>query len=231
MNPKISVILPTYNREKLIFQALGSMDEQSFKDYELIVVDDGSEDNTEKVVKRFQKRIDIKYFKIPHGGEVVALNHGFARSRGIYETYITSDNVFFSNFLGQLTGILDNDSSIDFCYADFLEFNENTHILGEIIRPKTIKPPFVMEHLTHGYVMGICFLFKKEIREKVGPFKQSHCPDYRMVVDMAKQGAKFYHHESILGINRKHKEQGSKIHKRKIDKEVLEIRREVVACL
>ena len=96
MNPKVSVIIPTYNRANLLARAIKSVLNQTFQDFELIVVDDGSTDNTRKVVEEFQKKDSrIKYiFQENSGGPAKPINTGIKNSKGEYITILEDDDEF-----------------------------------------------------------------------------------------------------------------------------------------
>lgn len=92
---KVSVVIPSYNREKVIITALNSVLKQTYNDYEIIVVDDGSLDNTDKVIDEFSKlhsHIDIKYIKQKNGGPSSARNNGIKHSKGQYIAFLDSDD-------------------------------------------------------------------------------------------------------------------------------------------
>ena len=69
-----SICIPSYNREHFISRALDSLVAQTFKDFEVIVVDDGSTDNTKDVAQFYQDKLDLKYIKKENGGKHSALN-------------------------------------------------------------------------------------------------------------------------------------------------------------
>jgi len=90
---KFSIIIPTYNREKVINRALNSVIEQDFRDWEVIVVDDGSKDNTKKVLKKYlSKYKNIKYFYKKNGGVGSARNYGIDKAIGEYCVFLDSDD-------------------------------------------------------------------------------------------------------------------------------------------
>jgi glycosyltransferase involved in cell wall biosynthesis len=92
VNPKVTVIIPTYNRAHLIKRAIKSVLNQTFQDFEIIVVDDGSTDNTEEVVKSFND-LRIKYIKHQKNlGASAARNTGIKNSKGEYIAFLDSDD-------------------------------------------------------------------------------------------------------------------------------------------
>ena len=94
MNPKISVIIPTYNRAEVLVRAIKSVLSQTLPDFELIVVDDGSTDGTKKAVGEFIKRDNrVRYFWMKNsGGAAAPKNRGFLESSGKYIAYLDHDD-------------------------------------------------------------------------------------------------------------------------------------------
>jgi len=93
-NPKVSVIIPTYNRAHLIGRAIQSVLNQTYQDFELIVVDDGSTDNTNEVIKEFSQK-DKRILYIKHDknkGGSAARNTGIKAARGEYIAFQDSDD-------------------------------------------------------------------------------------------------------------------------------------------
>ncbi len=92
-NPLISVILPTYNRGYIVERAIKSVLNQTYKNLELIIVDDGSTDNTEEIVKSIEDKriIFLKHKK--NKGASSARNTGIKNSKGEYISFIDSDDV------------------------------------------------------------------------------------------------------------------------------------------
>ncbi len=99
--PEISVIIPTFNRETFIGDAIDSALNQTFLDLEIIVVDDGSTDNTRKIVAAY-KDPRIKYVYIDNSGLAAARNKGITESRGSYLTFLDSDDILYKNALDVL---------------------------------------------------------------------------------------------------------------------------------
>ena len=92
MNPRFSVLMPAYNREKYVSQAIDSVLSQVFTDYELFVIDDGSTDKTLRVLESYRTR--IKVLRQANQGPEVARNKAAALARGEYLVLLDSDDVF-----------------------------------------------------------------------------------------------------------------------------------------
>ena len=90
MKPKVSVVIPTYNSSQFIVETLESVFAQTYKDYEIIVVDDGSTDNTKEVLQPYTSR--IKYIYKENGGPASARNVGIKSAQGEYIAFLDSDD-------------------------------------------------------------------------------------------------------------------------------------------
>lgn len=116
-HPLISVIIPTYNRETIVAKAIKSVLEQTYTNIQLIVVDDGSEDNTEAVVKSFA---GVEYFSQPHNGQGKARNTGLKHAKGKYVASLDSDDTWSPIFLETCLPILE-EGNLDFVFANWLQ--------------------------------------------------------------------------------------------------------------
>jgi len=97
---KFSVIIPTYNSARFIEPTLKSVINQSHQNFEVIVVDDGSVDETKKVLNKY--RAKIKYFKLNHGGVARARNLGIAKAKGDYVAFLDHDDLWPKNRLREI---------------------------------------------------------------------------------------------------------------------------------
>jgi glycosyltransferase involved in cell wall biosynthesis len=102
MNPEtlFSIIVPTYNRANLISKTIDSVLEQVFFRFELIIVDDGSTDNTSETVDHYLADERVRYFKIKNSERGAARNFGVRKSMGSYVTFLDSDDVLLPWHLG-----------------------------------------------------------------------------------------------------------------------------------
>ncbi len=101
MNKKtfFSIIIPAYNRGYIIWETIQSIQHQSWPYWELIIIDDGSTDETIKVIREFQNDPRINYFYKENGGSSSARNFGLQKASGEIITYVDSDDKIFSNYL------------------------------------------------------------------------------------------------------------------------------------
>lgn len=97
-SPIFSVIIPTYNRANLIGKAIESVLQQEFENFEVLVVDDGSEDQTEQVVMGFADA-RLHYHRKENGERGAARNYGAARAKGLYLNFFDSDDLLYPNHL------------------------------------------------------------------------------------------------------------------------------------
>ena len=100
-NPFFSIILPTYNRDKLISKAIQSVINQTFANWELIIVDDGSTDNTRNTIETFDDK-RIKYLYQENQERSIARNTGINNSNGQYICFLDSDDYYLENHLQSL---------------------------------------------------------------------------------------------------------------------------------
>ena len=115
-NIKVSVIIPTYNRGKLIGNSIKSVLNQTYKNLEIIVVDDGSTDNTKEEVEKIKDE-KIRYIKLEkNGGAANARNIGIMNSTGRYISFQDSDDIMYPNKLEiQIKNLINKNSNLDFC--------------------------------------------------------------------------------------------------------------------
>ena len=102
---KFSVCIPTYNREYIINKPLDSLMNQTFKNFEVLVIDDGSTDNTEEVVRQYEGKLDLKYIKKPNGGKHTALNTSLDYAQGELWIILDSDDEFVETTLERMNEI------------------------------------------------------------------------------------------------------------------------------
>ncbi len=173
--PKISIVLPVYNGEPYLAESIESVLGQTFKDFELIIVDDYSSDNTASIAQKYASqdtRITYirneKNLKIPG-----ALNKGFTQASGKYWTWTSCDNAYLPHALDEMLQILDNDPSIGLTYTSMELIDEQGQKTGEIQAGPA-------QDLILRNVVGACFLYRAPVAQEVGPYSEDDflCEDY-----------------------------------------------------
>jgi glycosyltransferase involved in cell wall biosynthesis len=131
-DPTFSVIMPVWNRSHSVGKAIESVLAQTFKDLELLIVDDGSDDGFEEAVRPFLGP-GVGCLRIPHGGVSVARNAGIRKTTGRFIAYLDSDNTWRPNFLERMKAALDEDGGnrlVAYAIAQVHECNGRLHPAG-----------------------------------------------------------------------------------------------------
>jgi len=169
----VSVIIPTYNRALLIGQTLASVQAQTFSDYEVIVVDDGSTDATAQVVAGFDG--NVKYIAKQNGGQASARNVGIQYATGEYVAFLDSDDLWLPDKLARQVACL-RDTKRQWVYCDTELFDDATgRSLGRYSR--TVCRPqqnFVARELLFGdFIASPTPVVRRSVFECVGWFDES----------------------------------------------------------
>lgn len=128
--PAVSVIIPTYNRASLIREALQSVFAQTFKDYEIIVVDDGSTDITGALLEPLVEAGRIRYTRTSHQGGPAARNVGIRMAKGKYIAFHDSDDLFMPRRLEKQVAFLESSPSVALVHSGYSKFDETGADLG-----------------------------------------------------------------------------------------------------
>ena len=140
--PRVSVVIPTYNRADLIGETLQSVARQTFTDLECIVVDDGSTDNTDEVVAAFIARDPrFRYVRQANASATVARNHGLALAGGEYVAFVDSDDHFAPDRLAWQVAALDRDPAAVLVYGNALHCQSRDMSQGEIYLADRVQKP------------------------------------------------------------------------------------------
>jgi len=170
----VSVIIPSYNREKLIVKAINSVFNQSYKHVEILLIDDASTDNTEQVIKGLGKE-NIRYFRLDkNSGQCVARNYGIGKAKGKYVAFLDSDDEWLPEKLKLQVNCFEN--STDklggvYCYSYSKDMIRNT--------TSRITGTYYRGDLYHNFLEGFCpptpslFLIKTQAIREAGGFDEN----------------------------------------------------------
>ncbi len=175
---KTSVIIPTFDRAKLIGYTLDSLIELNSKDFEIIVIDDGSTDNTEEIVKLNYPT--VRYFKQINSGAPAARNLGLKESKGEYILFLDSDDFLEKDFFISKNAAFELDTRLDGVYGNFDFFNSIGSYRVEDEVPRYSNYPIyedgnedkILNNLLGGWYIHPCaILWKKSFLEMIGGFR------------------------------------------------------------
>jgi len=192
-NPLVSVIIPAYNVEKYIEEAINSVLAQTYLNIEIIVVDDGSVDSTKKVIDNYLKKNQIIYLFQDNRGLSGARNTGIKVARGEYVALLDADDLFFPTKIEKQVLFLESNKDCDFCYCDVDFFIDG--------KPeKILKSHYkyysgnIFKYLINGsFVNPSTLLFKKQTFNIFGAFDESfeRAEDLEYYLRVSLLGAKF----------------------------------------
>lgn len=128
MNSKFSIVVPIYNVEKYLDFCLKSIKGQTFKDFEVIMVDDGSTDNSSNIAKKYVNK-QFKYYHKKNGGLSSARNYGVEKATGKYIMFVDSDDYISSNTLEKVNGHIDKFHDLDIIRYELCTVDENHNII------------------------------------------------------------------------------------------------------
>jgi glycosyltransferase involved in cell wall biosynthesis len=196
--PLVSVVIPTYNAGQFIAAALDSVLSQSFRDLEVVVVDDGSTDDTEARMQAYGT--PIRYLRQKNAGVAVARNRGIAESRSKYIAFLDADDTWFPNKLGRQIDALSSHPGVRACYSAFQMVDAQLRSLGVPANPR--RAGLLEDLLMRGNVIGsICtVLAERTLFDEVGAFDPtlSQCADWDMWVRIGTRTDALYLDEPLV---------------------------------
>lgn len=180
--PFFSIVLATYNRGHIINRAINSVFNQKFKDWELIIVDDGSTDNTLDVLRSIRNKPQVRIIKKRRQGQYGSRNTGIKAAMGKYVTFIDSDDEYKPEHL--------------LMKADYLKKNPKVDVLHGGI--EVIGDPYVVDvtnlnKFIHAADCSLCgtIVVRRSLLQKIGGFstKIIYGGDYKLIEKLIKNNA------------------------------------------
>lgn len=196
--PRVSVIIPVYNAERMVGTAIGSVLDQTFPDVEVVVVDDGSTDGTGAVVIAFGPR--VRCVRQSNAGPAAARNVGLRHAAGEIIAFLDADDAWEPEFLTEVVGALDRHPSVDVASAWATYVDDAGCRLPAGLRPRLASDPLA-QALTEG-----CFLLlpmlavRRAALDRVGHFDPGlrQAEDWDLLLRLAASGVRFFSVERIL---------------------------------
>ena len=188
-----SVIIPTYNRKQFIIEAIDSVLNQTYENWEICIVDDGSTDNTYEEIEYLLKNPKIKYKYQENAGQSVARNNAILLSTGQYVCFLDSDNIWLYNRLEIASCYIENNPHADVIYGDSITIDINGK---ELTRKKIQKFSGRITHelLKDNFVSMNAALAKRECFEELGMFNEQDrlAEDYELWLRFSTQYSFLY---------------------------------------
>ena len=210
MQPKLSVIIASYNHQDYIAETLRSLEEQTFEGFEIIIVDDGSTDKTVEVAESAQSRAQIHTQE--NQGVVAARNRGVELAKGRYICFVDSDDVVLPERFAKQVALLDGDSELGLVFADALIIDSKGAEIGKFSDVYPVVPGDVARMLALHYCFTpmITVMVRADVLRKTGPFeKPGPISDYMKWIKVA-HISKVHYDPEPLGCWRRHQASTSK---------------------
>lgn len=186
--PLVSVLLPSYNHANYIEEAIISIANQTYKNIELIIIDDGSTDGSDEIIKKLQEKHTFNYEHQINCGLIKTLDKLIKKANGKYISLFSSDDLYTLNKIEKLVNFLEQNTNYAMVYSKIALIDAHSHVY------KTVEEPYkagkIFEDLLSGnfFINGLGVLIKKEIYEKYTRI-ESYIDDLQLWLQIAK------HHE------------------------------------
>ena len=209
--PLVSIIIPVFNGENFVREAINSALSQTYKNIEIIVVNDGSTDNTEEVLKSYGDK--ITFYSKPNGGVSSALNYGIKKMHGEYFSWLSHDDLYFKDKVTAEIKYLTDNNLLHKKYIPYSDF-ALVDVKGKLISNVKFNHNYVNKKpelaLLRGLVNGNSLLIPKSAFKTYGGFdtKLKCTQDYEKWFEFTKTYT-FVHVPKILVKTRYHKNQVS----------------------
>ena len=164
MVPRVSVVMATYNQARYIQAALDSIRNQTFTDFELIVVNDGCTDETPAILRGYQCCWPFILLDQANQGQARSLNNGFAVAQGEYLTWTSSDNILLPHMLTTLVSALDGRQAVGLVYSDWDVIDGEGQLTHHVHTVDYDR----LKLLRHNFV-NASFLYRRSCQQCVGP--------------------------------------------------------------
>ena len=195
---KLCVVIPSYNHGKFLKKAIDSILNQTYKDFELIIIDDASTDNSRKIIDSYKDPRIIKYYNAENQGAVVTLNQLIEFANSEYIALLNSDDYWEPTKLQKQIDYLDThkDKAACFTLADFVDEKDNLILENDNFNVKIFNQRNRKQSEWYRYFFdnGNCLchpsvMIRKEVYLKIGKYKNTYrqLPDFEFWIRLIKQ--------------------------------------------
>lgn len=222
---RVSIILPVYNGEKYLSKSIESIINQTYQDWELIIVNDCSSDKSPEIAERYEKedsRIRVIHntdnCKLPK-----SLNIGFSSARGDYLTWTSDDNMYLPTAIEKMVRVLETGNDSYMVRTDMSYIDAEGNIIGE-------SEEYTDEKMYLSNCLGACFMYKRSVLDAVGEYDENtFCvEDYDYWLRILDE----YHHidsiKEILYMYRRHNESLSETKRVQVEHQLAKLREKYI---
>lgn len=197
----VSIILPTFNREKYLNRSINSVLNQTYKNWELLIIDDGSSDNTLSLVKNYLNQFsNFRYFFHENRGAAYSMNVGMKESRGEFITFLGSDDEYLENHLELRINLFDKNKNLDLIHSP-----------AKIIGDEFVKDKYDLTKKNHldDCTLGGTLFGRREVFHELNGFKEvNYSPESEFIeraekvynIEKFHQRTYIYHRDTPDGI-------------------------------
>jgi len=197
-HPRISVIMSVYNGGKFLKASIDSILNQTFADFEFIILDDGSDDNSVDIINSYQdKRICLH--NLNHQGLPSALNYGISIARAQLICRMDSDDIAQSQRFEKQLKFLDKNPEVDLCGTSISIIDENDRLIGTRLMP--VQHNEIIGTIDYSCnVIHPTYCFKKKIHDSIGGYRKEllYSQDYDYLLRVIDKGYRVYNLPEVL---------------------------------
>lgn len=198
-SPSFSVVIPTYNRGAFILDAIQSVLQQDYRAYEAIIVDDGSQDNTQELVSEVNSP-KVKYIYQTNSERAVARNRGVLEAKNDYVTFLDSDDVLYSNYLQEAAKVITRYEMPPFVHLRYEIKNKKGHVFSRMDKRKGS----LNQKLIEGNSLSCLGIFIRNDIAKLHPFNEDRriigSEDYELWMRLASLYPIVYSNEVVAAL-------------------------------
>lgn len=180
IKPFLSIVIANYNYGNMIGATIESILHQDCDDYEIIIVDGGSKDNSIDVIKQYEDRI-AWWVSEPDKGQSNAFNKGFAHAKGEFITWLNADDILLPETIKIVKTTLENHPYADYATGNFIRFINDTKIISQASWGPSFLPKWLQGAGRFNPIYGPTTFWRKSVYDKVGPIDEEL--HYTMDVD------------------------------------------------
>ncbi len=180
--PVVTVLVPTFNRRRYLAEALASVVRQSYRNLQIIVINDGGEDVSD-IVNSFGDERLIFIDRKENRGKAFSLNEALPRAEGKYIAYLDNDDLYYPNHVETLVVALENNSDCQVAYSDLYKVyckvcpDGSRKVLSKVVEVSRDFDRFFMLYYNH--VLHVSLMHRRDLLEKTGPYNE----DINVLID------------------------------------------------